>query len=251
MMAEKRDRIKKLIEDLELDLSGERKRNPSEFNPKPPKSKYFDEREPDQRFAGPEERKTFEIQQMWEVHHEIVRRLLLGQKASHIAKDLGVSAAMISYVRNSRVVKDKLELMKGARDAETLDLAKRIREISPKALDLLEGVIAGQVKTADGELMDVPLGFRIKESDTMLARAGYGPITNVKGQFAHGHFTKEDIDEIKSRARKDAISSGSVIDVTPEEVSDEETFDLSNDSGDDSTSRLSVSSGEESSADSA
>jgi len=216
-------RLSKLVEDLELQLSGDRRRYPSEQNPKPPKEKYFGEREPDQRFAEPGDRKQFEVQELWEVHHEIIRRLLLGQKGSHIARDLGVSQSMISYVRNSSVVKDKLEIMKGARDADTLDLAKRIRENAPTALRLLEDVIDGQVDTADGEKMEVPLGMRVKEAGTMLSRAGYGPITNLKGQFAHGHFTKEDIDDIKSRARKDGIKSGSVIDATFEEVKDEET----------------------------
>jgi len=213
-------KLSKLVEDLELQLKGERRHFPSEGKCEIPDSKYFGEREPDQRFKS--DRKTFEVQQMWEVHHEIVRRLLLGQKGSHIARDLGVTPGMISYVRNSSVVKEKLEIMKGARDADTLDLAKRIRENAPTALKLLEGVIDGQVDTADGEKMEVPLGMRVKEAGTMLSRAGYGPITNLKGQFAHGHFTKEDIDEIKGRARKDGIKSGSVIDATFSEVKGDE-----------------------------
>jgi len=215
-------KLSKLVEDLELQLNGDRRRYPSEQNPKPPKEKYFGEREPDQRFKDPSERKQFEVQQMWEVHHEIVRRLLLGQKNSDIAKDLGVSQSMISYVRNSSVVKEKLEIMKGARDADTIDLARRIRKNAPTALKLLEDVIDGEVQTAIGEKMEVPLGMRVKEAGSMLSRAGYGPITNLKGQFAHGHFTKEDIDEIKGRARKDGIESGSVIDTTFEEVKNEE-----------------------------
>jgi len=213
-------RLTKLVEDLELQLKGERKHFPSEGKCEIPDSKYFGEREPDQRFKS--DRKTFEVQQMWEVHHEIVRRLLLGQKGSHIARDLGVTPAMVSYVRNSSVVKEKLEIMKGARDADTLDLAKRIRENAPTALRLLEDVIEGEVDTPNGEKMEVPLGMRVKEAGTMLSRAGYGPITNLKGQIAHGHFTKEDLDDIKSRARKDGIKSGSVIDTTFEEVKDEE-----------------------------
>ena len=250
MMTEiSKKRISKLVEDLELQLSGDRRRYPSEQNPKPPKEKYFGEREPDQRFAEPGDRKQFEIQELWEVHHEIIRRLLLGQKGSNIAKDLGVSQSMISYVRNSSVVKEKLEIMKGARDADTLDLAKRIRENAPTALRLLEDVIDGQVDTADGEKMEVPLRMRVKEAGTMLSRAGYGPITNLKGQFAHGHFTKEDIDEIKSRAQKDAKTSGAVIDITPKEDSNEEAPSNTDDSS--NADQLPVPVSEEAAADSA
>ena len=212
-------RLSKLVEDLELQLKGERRHFPSEGKCEIPNSKYFGERESDQRFKS--DRKTFEVQQMWEVHHEIVRRLLLGQKGSLIARDLGVTQGMISYVRNSSVVKDKLEIMKGARDADTIDLAKRIREDCPKALKLLEDAVDGQVETFDGEKMEVPLSMRLKEANNMMAKGGFGPITNLKGQIAHGHFTKEDIDDIKSRARSDGIKSGSVIDTTFEEVKNE------------------------------
>jgi len=244
-------RLTKLVEDLELQLKGERRHFPSEGKCEIPDSKYFGEREPDQRFK--EDRKTFEVQKMWEVHHEIVRRLLLGQKGSHIARDLGVTPAMISYVRNSSVVKEKLEIMKGARDADTLDLAKRIRENAPIAIKLLEDVIEGEVQTATGESMEVPLGMRAKEANNMLSRAGYGPITNLKGQIAHGHFTKEDLDDIKSRARKDGIKSGSVIDTTFEEVKDEETSSNSGDSHNNGhdTAGLPVPVTEEAAADSA
>jgi hypothetical protein len=231
MAAIPKKRLTKLVEDLELQLKGERRHFPSEGKCEIPDSKYFGEREPDQRFKP--DRKTFEVQQLWEVHHEIIRRLLLGQKGSHIARDLGVTPAMISYVRNSSVVKEKLEIMKGARDADTLDLAKRIRENAPTALKLLEDVIEGEVDTPSGEKMEVPLGMRVKEAGTMLSRAGYGPITNLKGQFAHGHFTKEDIDEIKGRARKDGIKSGSVIDATFSEVKGDEESSSNGDTSSD------------------
>jgi len=156
---------------------------------------YFDgfdpAREVDRR-RKPETRRTFEVAEMWEVHHEICRRLLLGQKASHIAEDLGVSKAMVSYVRNSRVVQEKLKTMEGARDAETVDLAKEIREQAPKALRLLKKIIEGEV--------DAPITTRAREANNWLDRAGYAPVKRVEGQFAHAHFTADEIEEIKRRA---------------------------------------------------
>lgn len=169
---------------------------------------------PDERRVDQGQKKTFEVSHMWEVHHEIVRRRLLGQKVVNIARDLGVSEAMVSYTLNSPVVRDKLSIMKGARDAETLDLAKRIRENAPKSLKLLEEIIEGEV---DGTPVGVTL--RAREANTMLARAGYGPITNIKGAVAHAHFTGEDIKEIKKRAIESGVKSGVVVDADMEEIS--------------------------------
>jgi len=169
--------------------------------------------ERDGRRAEPGQKKAFEVDHMWEVHHEIVRRRLLGQKVVNIARDLGVSETMVSYTLNSPVVRDKLDVMKGARDAETLDLAKRIRENAPKSLKLLEEIIEGEV---DGTTVGV--GLRAREANTMLARAGYGPITNVKGAIAHAHFSGEDIKEIKKRAIESGVKSGVVVDADLEEV---------------------------------
>ena len=99
--------------------------------------KYFEApREPDQRRKNGEERKTFEVSEMWEMHHEIVRLLVLGMKNVEICKVLGVSQPMVSYVRNSKVVKDQLAIMRAARDADTIDVARDIREKAPKALAL-------------------------------------------------------------------------------------------------------------------
>ena len=177
--------------------------------PKPPKEKYHNgNRGPDERRVDPDKKRTFEVSAMWDVHHEIVRRLLIGQKVVNIAKDLNVSEAMVSYTRNSPVVREKLEIMKGARDAETLDLAKRIRENAPQSLRLLEDIINGEV---DGTT--VPLNMRRQEANMMMNRAGFAPVQTIKGAILHGHYTTDEIDDIKKRAVEGGLKSGLVVDV--------------------------------------
>ena len=186
--------------------------------PKPPKEKYHDgNRGPDERRVAPDKKRTYEVSEMWDVHHEIVRRLLIGQKVVNIAKDLKVSEAMVSYTRNSPVVREKLEIMKGARDAETIDLAKRIRENAPQSLRLLEDIISGEV---DGT--SVPLNMRRQEANMMMNRAGFAPVQTIKGAILHGHYTSEEIDDIKKRAVEDGLKSGLVIEAEVEEITDEE-----------------------------
>ena len=181
-----------------------------ELAPKPPKSKYWGPRGPDERRVKTHSKRTYEVDEMWEVHHEIVRRLVLGQKPKSIADDLGVSTSMVAYTRNSPVVRDQLEIMKGARDADTIDLAKRIREDAPEALRLLEDIISGEVEAT--------VGLRAREANNMMNRAGYSPVQNIKGAIIHGHYTSEEIDDIKKRAVDNGLKSGVVVDAETTEI---------------------------------
>ena len=173
-------------------------------------TKYFTApRDPDARKT--DERKTFEVSEMWELHHEIVRRLVLGQKNSEIAKALNVTPVMVSYTRNSKVVQKQLDLMRGARDAETLDVAIRIRENAPAALALLEDIVDDR-----GDTYGIALAARTAES--MLDRGGYAAPKKLEGIIAH--FTKDEIEELKRQAVESGKDAGMIIDAEIEEVAD-------------------------------
>jgi len=173
--------------------------------------KYFTApREPDQRRNNGEDRKTFEVNEMWEMHHEIVRLLVMGMKNVEICKVLNVSQPMVSYVRNSKVVKDHLAIMRSARDADTIDVARDIREKAPKALALLESIIDDQGETHSMALV-------AKTAESWLDRAGHGAIKTVKVAGAVAHFTADEIMDIKRAANEEA-EMANMIDVTPKEA---------------------------------
>jgi len=179
---------------------------------------YFDGKDPlreiDRR-EKPDTRKTFEVSKIWETHSEIIRRLLVGQKASVIAEELSVSRAMVSYVRKSRVVKDKLLELGAERDAISVDTARYIRDQAPKALRLLEDVMMGE-----GAGEGAHINLRAKEANNWLDRAGYSPVKQVNANVAVAHFTPSEIDDIKRRAIENGFAQKSplnehLIDVTP------------------------------------
>ncbi len=150
---------------------------------------------PDRRFARTQNRrKKYEIGQLWDIHHEIIRRVSLGDKGADIARDLGVTPTMVSYTRNSRIAQDKIEIMRGAMDADTVDLGIRIKNLAPKALDLLEQVIGG-----NGSGKEATIGLRVGAAKDMLDRAGFGAVKKTMG--LHAHLSPEDIERIKQRAR--------------------------------------------------
>lgn len=137
---------------------------------------------------NPTGQRKYQIQQMWEVHHEIARRLLLGHKNSDIALDLGITEAVVSYTKNSLLVQRQLDLMRGARDAEVVDAAIEIKRLVPKALRIMEEIL-----DSDGQAH-----LKLKVASDVLDRE-----VPKKQRFEHAHafLTAEQIEEIKTRAK--------------------------------------------------
>jgi hypothetical protein len=106
-------------------------------------------------------------------------------------------------------VREKINHLRIERDSSTIDIANQIKELAPKALDILRDVI-------EDDSGEMPLSVRVKEANNLLDRAGYNPKTNVNHQHAHVHLSPEEIAEIKKRAINEGKRSGVVVDVNPE-----------------------------------
>jgi predicted transcriptional regulator len=137
--------------------------------------------------------RKYQIQEMWDVHHEIVRLLLMGMKHVDIATILGISPVTVSYTANSPIAKRQLSIMRGARDASAVDCAAEIKALCPKAVKVLEESMESELEVN-----------RIKASLAILDRGGHAPVQRIQAQHAHMHFTPEELDDIKKRA-KDVI----------------------------------------------
>lgn len=158
------------------------------------REKYFNsDRGPDLRKTG--RQKTWVVSEMWDLHFEIARYVLLGWKNVDIAEQLGVTPQTISNVRNSPIVQEHLAIISGARDADTVDLDKEIKASAPTALKLLIDVING-----DGEGTGAPISLRVKTAENMVARVGHGVPHKVQSENVHAYLTSADIEEIKRRA---------------------------------------------------
>lgn len=150
-------------------------------------------------------RRAYEISHMTDRHHEIARRLLLGQSNKEVAQAMGITPQMVSIVRNSGCVREKLTTMHGARDLDSVDLAKEIRELAPKALRVMEELL---------ESHDTPKHVRLAAARDMLDRAGFAPVKKVDLNNQHIVLSGEDIERMKQRAF--AIAGDVIVDVTPE-----------------------------------
>lgn len=131
----------------------------------------------------------FQIQEMWGVHHEIKRLLLLGMKKVDIARTLGVTEAMVGYTAASPIVRRELEIMQAARDVDAVNVSKRIQEMCPAALDRLEELLDSQVES-----------IKLRAAQDVLDRGGYAGVQKV--QACHAIITRKDLEEIKNRAKE-------------------------------------------------
>ena len=135
----------------------------------------------------------YNLKKMNQLHHEIVRRIVVGQKDHEIAEELGCTRPTVKYTRESPVVKEKLSIMMGARDSTVIEIRDRIQKLTPLALHELEKMMIDD-KTSNS--------VRAKIAQDLLDRAGFDP---VKKHVDVGKYDEDKIEEIKQRARENGV----------------------------------------------
>ena len=153
-------------------------------------------------------KRQYNIRNLWDTHHEIMRLLTMGLHHTEIAKTLGVSTVTVTNVKNSPVCQDLLRGMREERDKSATDMSIAIRELAPQAVAKLE------------EVMQCGLpNIELSAAKDILDRAGYTPIARVRTENYNLHFTTEEIAGIKQRARETGLISANpdqeVIECTP------------------------------------
>ena len=164
----------------------------------------------DKRFAKPGEKTSWQVTECWDLHHEIKRRIFIGQKNTVIALELGCDKQTVSLVRNSDVVKAELAEMHKAADTNVVDITK---EIAAKQSDALR-VLADLMMDSTSDQV------RAGCAKDLLDRGGNAAVKSVNVTSTNFHLTGEDILGIKERSQQAALAAGlitetQVIDITP------------------------------------
>ncbi len=128
---------------------------------------------------------------MWDAHREILRLAVTGMQHVDIAATLGVTPAMVSYTMNSPIAMREMENLRAARDLDAVDVAKRIQEVAPIALQTLETLLCNG---------NDPIKF--KAATDILDRAGHAAVRTLRTESLSVHLTKDDIEDIKNRAKE-------------------------------------------------
>lgn len=158
----------------------------------------------DDRFLARREERRYNIKVLWERHQEILRRVVVGQTNGQIAQELGCVPQTVSNVRNSPLAQAEITRLSAARDEDTMEIARRIEEFVPTALQLVEDLVAGRIPEAS-------ISLRARHAEKYLGRAGYGEVHKVHSLTRH-MISRSEIEEIKERAMSAAQRAG-VIDV--------------------------------------
>jgi predicted transcriptional regulator len=173
----------------------------------------FEMRDVDNRRAPEGERKTYDIKQLWQRNHEILRLALYIPKHKEIARLLGITEATVSNTLNSELGRKKLALLREKRDGETVDVMKEVALLLPKALETYENILNGenvsklQKETADTLTMDI---------------GGYRAPTKTHVQGAHLHLTAKEIEDFVERGKNAAKSAGLIVEAEFETVEEKE-----------------------------
>lgn len=146
--------------------------------------------------------RAYEVEQLWDVHHEIMRLSLIGLKRKDIAAQLGITEQMVGYTLRSSIVERQMDNMRASRDVQAVDISVEIKNLAPKAVEVLEDLL-------DCELPNI----RLKAAADVLDRAGYAAVRTIRTDNVHVHFTPSEIEEIKKNAKE----VGLVIDIEANE----------------------------------
>lgn len=169
----------------------------------------FEYREVDSRRAEPQERKSYNIKQLWQRNHEIINLAVRGFKNTDIASILNITPESVSVTLNSDLGKHKLSEMRLARDEETKVVSEKIRVLTDKALATYHEIFDSDHATIKDK-KDV--------ADTVLLElSGLRAPTKIQTHSVHTTLSAEELEEFKARGLAAARESGVIVTVPGEE----------------------------------
>ena len=115
------------------------------------------------------------------IHDEIIRRLLLGERPSVIAQDLGIDQGRLSVLMNQDpLFIEAYKAKKEEVDKNYSDVAIAIRRQAPKAFKVLMDLMLAENEP-------IPYTVRANIARDILNRAGFVPIQKVQSASYHEH----------------------------------------------------------------
>ena len=148
------------------------------------------------------------LRQMQDIHHEMVRMLLIGIQPKEIAERLKIHRQTVINVKNSPLVVMRLAALHKARDANAVELSNHIMEVAPAAMRIIdeavnEGTVNGEPLTPNAHL---------GACERHLSRAGHPEMSKSTVHLSNTNIlTLADINEIKEVSRANAVAAGLVV----------------------------------------
>lgn len=145
----------------------------------------------------------YQLKRLRARHHLIIALAAQGMDQKEIAQRLQITEVTVSYTLNSDLGQQRLAVLLGEAEVDTIDLIKEFAELAPVALEVLEEILVNPAaKDAD----------RKSIATDLLDRAGFG-VKRELGVSLH-LVDDEDIREAKILARKKGRAAGIIVDAT-------------------------------------
>lgn len=170
----------------------------------------FEFREDDERRVEQGERKTYDIKQFWQRHHEMVNLAARGFKQVEIAEILNVDPQTVSNTLNSQLGQEKLSVIRLERDTEVKKTVEKVRILTNKAIDIYHRIF-------DNENGAATIRDQKDVADTVILElSGLRAPTRIQSHHISTTLTSDELIEFKKRGLQAAREAGLVIDVKPE-----------------------------------
>jgi hypothetical protein len=145
---------------------------------------------------NPDGNQTYDVTRLWESHGEVCRLIAAGVKSNiKIATLLGITPQTVSNIRNSPIAQAKIAELIAARDKDAMDVARRVAELAPLAVDVMKQNLQYALNDDSGSIDLAKLG-QSAAADVLSAALP----KKVQGTIIHGHMTLRRIEEIKKKA---------------------------------------------------
>ncbi len=143
-----------------------------------------------------------EIKELSSRHQQMARLLVGGHSQAEIGRMLGMHKSTVSRLMKDPAIVREVKRLQEMADVNSTTcvpgIPEKISEGAYKAIQVLQDILNDERN--DPDMLKVKSNVALE----LLSRAGFGPKKQVNIQEASvsAHFTSEDIEEIKRRARQ-------------------------------------------------
>ena len=173
----------------------------------PPDLYGFEVRVPDKRRV-PVGTRSWNIKQLWQRSHEIIRLSLTGMKNVEIAKVLNITPATVSATLNSELGREKISGMRKELDDNTINVSLEVSRLAEKAIATYDEIFDSDT---------VSINLKKDTADTVLMDlGGHRAPTKIDSRQFSMTATLDEIEEFKERGIEAARELGMIVEVPNE-----------------------------------
>lgn len=155
--------------------------------------------------------KEHDLKKMNERHHQIARYKLLGYKDKEIATKLNITPQSVGQVSRSTLVKSKVEVLRGSKDAKAMTIMDDIEKILPDAVKLMQEFVNGGELFEGEQYSSADRALQLKAGKDLLGIGGYSPVKRTESRAVTATLTSDEVRAMVEDAKVLGIECGDVV----------------------------------------